>query len=165
MSEIIIYRKEDLLDWAKGSTKHMGKVTLPSGRYRVTRLEKREQEIQGEKRKWIDVHLSGKDKSGVVSATRFASAGFEEKPVKGRLKGTYYFPSKPIEACFEGDLADLLVEIQGKDVEIVAVEGSVPSFPLKSFATEKEALDMAKKESAFSKKQFMRITKIFQPTA
>ena len=159
MSEKRIFAKEDLVAYAKGSTKTMGKVTLPSGKYRVSHLELREVEINGEKRKFVDVHLVGKEKSGVVSATRFATCGFSKEPVQGRVKQKWYYPSKGIEACYEGDLADLLVEIQGKEIEIMSVPGFTPNFPLSSWATKKEAEEASK--PGFAEKNFMRITKIY----
>ena len=158
MSEKRIFAKEDLLDYAKGSTKTMGKVTLPSGKYRVSHLELRKVEINGEDRKFVDVHLVGKDKSGVVSASRFATAGFSKEPVQGRVKQKWYFPSKAIESCYEGDLADLLVEIQGKEIEIAVVQGFTPNFPLSSWTTKKDAEEAAK--AGFAEKNFMRITRI-----
>jgi hypothetical protein len=166
MAEQVRFTKEELAGYANGSTKNMGKVTLPSGKYRVERLEKREQEIANaegvkETRKWIDVHLTGigsTTKSGTISGSRFATAGFADKPVKGNTSGNWYFPSMPIGSCYEGDLADLLVDIQGKEIEIVVIDGKTPKFPLKSWKTKEEAETEGKK--GFNTKQFMRINKI-----
>jgi hypothetical protein len=162
MSENKVFTKDDLKEHVKGSTKHLGKVTLPSGLYRVSHLELKNSDIDGTNRKWADVHLVGATKSGVISGTRFASKGFSKTPVKGNTKNKYYYPSEPIDSCYEGDLADLLVEIQGKQIQIEAVTGAVPNFPLASWDTKADAEKAAVK--GFSDKQFMRITKILQTT-
>lgn len=163
MAEIKVFTKEELKGYANGSTKNMGKVTLPSGKYRVERLELREQMIKGadgteDNRKWVDVHLSGVAKSGVISGSRFATAGFAKEPVKGNTSGNYYFPSVAIGSCYEGDLADMLVDIQGKDIEIVIVEGNTPKFTLKSWKTKEEAKTAS--AAGWNAKQFMRVSKI-----
>lgn len=158
--ETKVFNKEEIADYAKGNTKESGKVTLLSGKYLVSRLEKRSEDIGGDTRKWMDVHVVGLNvnKSGSFSGSRMANAGFEKTPVKGQTKGKWYFPTKGIKAVYEGDLADLLVDIQGKVITIEVVNGFTPKFALSSWDT-KEAAETAAK-TGWAEKQFIRIVKI-----
>jgi len=168
MAETKPFTKEDIASYAKGSTKDRGKVTLPSGTYRVSHLEKREEKIVNAKgestARWIDVHVVGVGTNkfaGSFSGTRFATAGFDKTPTLGRVKNKWYYATKPINSIYQGDLADLLVEIQGKEIKITSILGQTPIFDLGSWETKAKAEEAAK--AGFAEKQFLRIDEINLP--
>lgn len=167
--EFIRLTSTDAKERAKGSTKELGKVTLPKGKYRVLGFTKEDQDIDGDPRKWLNIHLEGIGENkakGSMSFGRFLTAGLSDVPVKGKTKQRYYFPTLPIKCAYEGDAADFAMELDGGDVivELEVVEGMNPNFVLSSWEKEAEALAV-KEEKGFSTKNFYRVKTITKPKA
>lgn len=177
MSEVKTMTREEIVAQIGDTTRTATGVNLPDGWYKVAGLQERDASITvpGEPAadanseateettnnvKWLDCHLHGVGglKSGAISGGRLASAGFKEKPERGATSGKWFYPGVPINSCFDGSLADLLFNMQGKYVKIKGVKGRVPKFKLSSWDTEAKAKAGAAK--GFSDKMFYRVEQI-----
>lgn len=173
--EFTTLTKDDLAGYLKESVRTSTGIELPSGKYQVLGLEKKSTskttnaagQIVGIDAKWIEIHVKRVDanatESGSFSVARLATAGFSDKPIESITnKGKYYFPSVPLKSFHQGTLADMVLSLQGKTIDIEAVPGMVPRFQLASFENKKAAEDAAVKGGGFSTKSFYRITKATQ---
>ena len=117
----------------------LGSAEIPDGTYSVGQLQLVDQIIEGQPRKWVNVTLTSKSGVVVVAASKFASCGFDTKPVQS-AKGRWYFKSVPTRTTLaKGRLADLLSLIEGAEINIVGSIGKTPDFPLGSWNTAAEA--------------------------
>lgn len=161
--EFIRLTSEVAKERAKGSTKELGQVTLPKGKYKVLGFTTQDQDIDGAIRKWLNIHLEGVGNNtakGSMSFGRFLTGGIDETPVLGKTKKKWYFPTKSIKCVYEGDACDFAMELDGGNVtvDLDVVEGKNPNFALSSWDTEAEAIEGA--AQGFSAKNFYRVTKI-----
>lgn len=143
-------------------------VTLNPGTYHVSKLEKVEADIEDVatkkkiNRKWINITLLNSSGEGATfSASRLASGGFDTEPVKGALKGKWYYPTIQPDHCLQMSVADILYQIQGKNITIRTMEGNVPAFQLGSWDTKEEATKAGK--LGFRKRQFITIDAVSEP--